>query len=892
MRILTLVSLILISLNAFAQNSSDVLFDEGKYEEAEAEYEKLIKESHPEPCYACKLGLARTQIRLGKLDQSIDHINEVVSQADDQHLLAEANTLLGEAYLNKGRNDLAQEVLEKALLIFETLGNELDLDLAQCYSDLGLVYWNSGNVDRALQYQQRVLDIRKKILGEENVLVGDAYNNLGLILTGDQSKKAGEQYEMAYRIYLQNYGETHPKVALALNNIAIIHRNNGDYAEALKKFEQSLDIWNNLNQGDHTNKAFVFTNIGLVYKQQNQLELAMAYYTDALEIYQSIFGKRHPEVANVHTLIASVLLQQGKFKSSIRKYNESINANLISQELTDIYQNPELTDYYNPNILLTSLQLKARAFEGLHYNRTLKPRDIKMTLSSLELCDSLIVQLRQSRQNEADKIALGKIANEVYEDAVRLNLAYSEVSLTPARYRSRAFYFAEKSKASVLLGAINDTKAKHFAGMPDYVLHRESVLKTDVYYYDQKVAESTGEDLDEYRTLLLEASNKYHNFIEELEKQYPRYYNLKYNQKQVSIKELQSKLTENTGFISYFKADSSNSLYVFMVTKKHFKYYDFELSTDISKWSIGLRNAIQHNMSEFFVESSTTLAKQLMPRKLPAYIENLVIIPDGIMNTIPFEVLIRDYTVDGEINFAQLPYLLNDYDISYDFSATLFHQRQEQADDSGKLKKALLVAPVDFNLKGTYLPSLPDSKNEVIRLTQLFSAKNQEVKSLIQDQASESVIKNNDIQDYQYLHFATHGEIDEVDPRLSRIYLNSTIDNDGHLFSSEIYNLKINAELVTLSACETGLGKVSKGEGIIGLSRALMYAGAKNIIVSLWKVADKSTSELMIDFYDNHLNSGTYPEFNKALRQAKLTMIKEGEFASPYYWAPFILIGR
>ncbi|MFC2152873.1 CHAT domain-containing protein, partial [Bacteroidota bacterium] len=145
------------------------------------------------------------------------------------------------------------------------------------------------------------------------------------------------------------------------------------------------------------------------------------------------------------------------------------------------------------------------------------------------------------------------------------------------------------------------------------------------------------------------------------------------------------------------------------------------------------------------------------------------------------------------------------------------------------------------------------------------------------------------------LHFATHGFVNTEKPELSGIFLaqDSTLSEDGILYQGEIYNLDLNADLTVLSACETGLGQIKKGEGLIGLTRALLYAGSKNIIVSLWKVADDSTSDLMIDFYKNLLEEDQETaEFSKALQQAKLKMIEEGEYAHPFYWSPFILIGK
>jgi CHAT domain-containing protein len=157
--------------------------------------------------------------------------------------------------------------------------------------------------------------------------------------------------------------------------------------------------------------------------------------------------------------------------------------------------------------------------------------------------------------------------------------------------------------------------------------------------------------------------------------------------------------------------------------------------------------------------------------------------------------------------------------------------------------------------------------------------------------ATESLIKTTDLNKYSYLHLATHGVVDETEPELSRIYLQtSSNQEDGNLFAGEIYNLKLNANLVTLSACQTGLGKISKGEGVIGLSRALIYAGAQHLIVSFWSVADESTALLMKNFYTEMLNSSTN-DFQESLRVAKLKMISNDKYSTPFYWAPFILIG-
>jgi CHAT domain-containing protein len=225
--------------------------------------------------------------------------------------------------------------------------------------------------------------------------------------------------------------------------------------------------------------------------------------------------------------------------------------------------------------------------------------------------------------------------------------------------------------------------------------------------------------------------------------------------------------------------------------------------------------------------------------------------------------------------------------VRYEFSAGLIIQKAKTT-KKHENPAIYLCAPVNFS--GDGLPDLPGTESEVNAISQLFSNKNLKSSVYLNSDAKESTIKAEGLSNYSYLHFATHGVVDESNPELSRIYLQADAESeDGKLYTGEIYNLKLNADLVTLSACETGLGKISKGEGVIGLSRALVYAGAQNMIVSFWSVADDSTSELMKDFYDRMLNNPSM-KFSDNLRASKQVLIN-GDYAAPYYWAPFVLLG-
>jgi CHAT domain-containing protein len=153
---------------------------------------------------------------------------------------------------------------------------------------------------------------------------------------------------------------------------------------------------------------------------------------------------------------------------------------------------------------------------------------------------------------------------------------------------------------------------------------------------------------------------------------------------------------------------------------------------------------------------------------------------------------------------------------------------------------------------------------------------------------------NGELSNYRIIHFATHGLLNSEHPELSGLVLSLVDENgksqDGFLRMNEIYNLKLPADLIVLSACQTALGKEIKGEGLVGLTRGFMYAGAQRVVASLWQVDDLATAELMKSFYRGILKDGMRPA--QALRFAQLELLKQQRWSSPYFWAPFVIQGE
>jgi CHAT domain-containing protein len=309
----------------------------------------------------------------------------------------------------------------------------------------------------------------------------------------------------------------------------------------------------------------------------------------------------------------------------------------------------------------------------------------------------------------------------------------------------------------------------------------------------------------------------------------------------------------------------------------------------------------------------------LFPFSLDAKIKQLVLVPDGSLNKLPFEALLSHAATTETKSFSDLHYLIRDYDLKYALSTGLYHRENRLPSGPAKRGEGLVAyAPVfaepqDVSIfenelrspltggaeahlaattaDGSYLSSLPGTADEVSAIVEIFKKNNRPAESFLYAAASEQQIKQTGLSRSRYVHIATHGLVNEQQPNLSGLilYPDSSAQEDHILYSGEIYNLSLCADLVVLSACETGLGKVAGGEGLLGLSRAFFYAGADNLLVSLWKVDDLATAILMKAFYHHHLEDEK-TGFTSALRQAKIEMIGSDTYSHPFFWSAFVLV--
>lgn len=870
---------LLLPLLTSAQRVADSLIREGNYKAAL----QWINRQPEEMRKTLRYERAGAFISLGNYTEAAPLVETLVSESDgNSGASADAYALRGFLNMNTGRNDLALEDLTRGLSLYAASGRAESPKAAICHSYLGTLYYNTGKYRQAEDQFLRSLEIRKTQWGTSHPEVGAALNDLGLVYGQTSPFKALDQYDKVLALYASNYGPQHPKIAIVHSNIGIMYKKLGLNEEAIAEFDKARSIWKTVYPNGHPNQALVLSYLGQTHALLDHHDQAASYFRQALKQYRSAYGDRHPDIAATCNQVAQFHSGDGRYDSALFYLRAAMVANSRHYSGSDQQANPAASDHFNPYVLLYTLQQKASVLERRHFEQSLRASDLRQAVGALDVCDTLISLIRRQSTEESDKITLGSIANEVYEDGVRICHAISEMEIRPRPWLEHAMRFAEKSKAAVLLEAIADASAKSFAGLPDSLLERERSLRAELSLMNRRLAEAAGSAGEaSVRSALFALKAEQELFTARLRRDYPRYFNLKYQGEIPGVDDLQRLIGSDAAVVSYFIAEKNASVYLFTVTDKGFNVKVRKMPGELNRIIKGYYNSLLYDQPAIYRTTAPVLASLLDPG-LGAGIRRLHIIPSGPLGTMPFEALPSEKKVSGD-RYAS-SYWIQRYSIGYEFSTALLAGNVTSSGTTAD--RALLCAPVSFD-EDRGLSDLPGTREEVNTIASIFQGSGD---LLLDGDATEQQLRNRDLSQYRYLHLATHGIAEETAPELSRIYLRRSEGDDGDLFSGEIYNLTLQADVVTLSACQTGLGKVSKGEGVIGLSRALRYAGARHVIVSYWSVSDQSTSTLMIDFYNNFTGKGT-PDYQEAMAAAKRRMIRSEKFSSPFHWAPFVILG-
>ena len=880
----------------------------GQYSKALAYYQRSLKirkqhypESHPWIANSYEnLGLVYEQI--GEYDQALIYHQKALTVRESEYskthpLLASSYHNIGSIYNLKGSYDQSLLYFKKALSIDQSLGEDHP-DMATTYNNIAAMYKNKRAHHQALIYLQRALKIHKDFLGENHPNTATTYFNIGTTYAEQGMYEQALLYlQKALDIYKETLEKTHPRIATIYRNIGSVHLSQKNYDQALWYLQQATTIYEKIPDRNHLDVGVVYHTIGGVYKDKKMYEQALSYMHQSLGVYKEMLGEAHPNIVRALNDIGDIHYQQQFYDSALSSYNHGLKANKLPYTITrdndsDTYSSPGLQQYLDGSVLLTTLKGKAQVYSALEQDA--------LAYETYLLANSLLQQLRRNYTTTADKVSLAATAKQVYEGAIQLALRrYEETQ--DAFYQHQAFYFSEQSKASVLTESLAAIEARQFAQVPDSLLLLEASLKADRSFYRSQL---TTEDSTAAARQLFATNQRYDSLRQVLEQQYPDYYQLKYSARIATVPLVQGQLATSEAVISYFVGDSVR--YAFLVTADQYRVFSLHSDTLLDTQLSDFRRALTSDSStvEQYQASAHALYQQLLAPivadSLLNGIRQLSIIPDGSLGYLPFELLLTAVPAE-QATYATLPYLLHNYTVRYGYSATwLFYpfarlQRPATADSL----QYIAFAP-------SYADALPDTtqlltserfrsqigplrfnQQEAINLSTYLSGK-----TLIGSAAQERLFKQ-EASRYGTIHLAMHALVDDQNPMYSRLVFSPSASDsveDGFLNAYELYDMELSADLAVLSACQTGYGKLARGEGIMSLAQAFAYAGCPSIVMSHWLVDDAASAQLMNHFYAN-LSNGLLKD--QALQQAKLAYLQDASVQKmhPFFWGNFVLIG-
>jgi len=831
-----------------------------------------------------------------------------LQQSSYTHLIAR------NLYEQIGRNDQAIVQSEQLITVLEKMGPSKLINLARAYRKIGIFYQAKTQVNKSLEYLHKALAIYDKSSETSAMDLANVYRAYSMAyFRGGEYDKQLSYLNKAMAACKKE--KTHDSAKFQISLLS----NLGGYYVKKGNFQKGLDIYNQYvtetvkEYGEsHTMTASAYMNLAIAYAQTNDFSNSEVKFRKSIEIKTQFYGKHNPNVALGYGNLVILLNLMQRYEDALQASQNSFIANCVGYDNEDCYvdlvpivRKHELLDPVN---VIGNLNNRSRAFYRLYQ----KHEDLKYLKHAHQtvLAQVAVLDKIKNELSDQDKIkVLSRDFMPFHQGVYYAYLLFNETK--EEKYLEDGFQLAERGKDAVLTSALSSKKALNFGGIPDSLVQKENKLKRGIAFLVKKLLNTKKTDslYHDYQEELFQLKRDKDAFSLHLEKNFPKYYHLKYESSIGSIKKIREKiLNEETVLLSYYI--SNPHVYLWAISPKESKFISFDLDstytediadfrkelTDIRYATANPKKALQNYNRLAYKFYNKFVAPGLEGSKA----KHLIIIPDQLLGHLPFEAFATEKVKQATNDYKEIPYLINDYEVQYSYSGSLLLQNKSQNQQHHSVGKLLAVAAEydrddiltegrnkkDIELR-KHLIALPEAANEVKALETMF-----EGDFLYGEAANEKSFKNN-ISDYAVIHLAMHGLLDSKNPIASSLVFteDGNAEEDNFLHASEISNLPLNAQLVVLSACETGYGKFERGEGIMSLARSFMHAGAPSLVVSLWQVNDYSTSKIMGLLYEGLKEGLTKSE---ALRQAKLGYIQnaKGIAAHPALWAAFIQLGN
>jgi CHAT domain-containing protein len=654
------------------------------------------------------------------------------------------------------------------------------------------------------------------------------------------------------------------------------------YAAAYRSYAAALRLARKI--GDKAGEASRLSYIAEVDAQLGRYTAARAHLRNAVQIARGLSAR---------AIEGRILVNLGKVHLHLGDLNSARASYANALDIGDGSGMPEIS-WRALNGLAQVAESSARMEEAREWNRR--------AVDAIE-----VVRGRLSLPEEKAGFLETKI--QAYKLQIHLLLAGARGT---ARM-TEAFEWAERAQARSFLDSIAESRLA-VGGISDAELSaRQSEVEAQLAQLQARIYAAYSRPspdsglVQRLKSELARAQEQYIDLRRDIRRRAPNFAAFRYPEP-ANFRAAQLLISDNSVILEFTLGPQSS--FLFVIGRSEQKVFQLPSQAAIEHRVKGLRQAISAGPSRTgfgnFVLQAAELGRQLLGPALPllAGKRELIIVPDGALRYLPFgALLVPGRAIDPNASAGQLPYLVREYSIRYAPSISVIAALRARPVREPAPGEKIMLAVGDPLYEGPSATAtrglsyarlakpgrLLQSSREVEAIAGLYPAT--VVTKLMRREANKDTVKAN-IRGQRIFHFAVHAFVDEDNPEFSGLLLGRTnrsaAADSGMLQVYEILSLKMNADLVVLSGCQTGLGKRLEGEGLVGLTQAFLYAGARALVVSLWNIHDRSTAELMIHFYQR-MREGVKPP--DALRAAQVALIQEGEFAHPYFWSAFSVVG-
>ncbi|MGD2180076.1 CHAT domain-containing protein [Lusitaniella coriacea] len=796
--------------------------------------------------------LGLVHFNLKELKTSADYYTQVLSiyeENGDLHSQASILNTLAQIHATWGEYQKAFDTYDRALKLWQAA--KFRTGEAATLNNIGFVYADLGDFNQALDYYQNAFDL---------------VENLGNPIN----------------------------IAATLNNLGRVYSDSGKGDKALSTYNQALALWREAE--NVPGEASTLNNIGFIYANRNNWTKAQEYYNQALPLWQQV-GDKAGEASTL-TNLGVVAANQGNPQNALERYNQALTFRR------------EVRDRAKEALTLYRIALAQRDLNNLDEAQ----RQIEAALKIIE-------DLRGNVARSDLRATFFASKQDYYEFYIDL-LMERHKQQPQAGYDRLALQASERTRARTLLEVLREANADIRQGVNPELLAQEQQLQRQLSVMEEqrikrlsgKSGSASAENLD----LEIESAiEQYRQVRAKIRATSPRYAALT-QPEPLNVQQIQQQvLDKDTMLLEYFVGEKRS--YLWAVTDNTLVSYELPGRDEIQSLAKEYRRLLTSPAHRRRIKTVAAAQSKLSNAILKPVADRirgkrLLIVSHDILQYVPFAAL----SVSGTTGEEETPPLIVEHEIvSLPSASTLAILRQEQNTRSRATKDLAIFADPVFGSNddrlskteafeqtlpaeleasaraaGVNLSRLPFTKVEADNISALVSQ--EQTRGAIGFEANRVLATSQELSQYRMIHFATHGLLNSQNPELSGLVL-TLFDSQGQpqngfLRMHELFNLTLPADLVVLSACETGLGERVRGEGLIGLTRGFMYAGAARVVVSLWNVDDRGTAELMAKFYQQMLQQGLSP--SAALRQAQIEMWQTEEWKSPFYWAGFTLQGE